>query len=174
MADDLTQRMMDSAAQANDDVAARPFYATETASNSIDKAIDPARFAQSGSQLHDNLMRRAQQKAPLDATIGQQPQFRSYQNSKIGSIGMQADTRRELTLMRQEERQRREDRFGDRIPGRIAERKRRTLGASAPPEDTTDQENTSRRQEKNAYHSDQARSGPSFREPSSRNYNPYG
>ncbi|KKW05055.1 MAG: hypothetical protein UY35_C0002G0013 [Candidatus Saccharibacteria bacterium GW2011_GWC2_48_9] len=166
--------MMDSAAQANDDIAARPFHAPETAGSSIDRAIDPARFAQSGSQLHDDLMRRAQQKASLDASMGEQPQLRSYQNSKIGSIGMQADTRRELALKRKEERKRREERFGDKNIGRIAERKRRSPVATRSFEETDTKDSTATRQEKNAQPTDQARSSPSFREPSSRNYNPYG
>lgn len=171
MADDLTQRMMDSAAQANNDITTRPFHAPETASNSIDKAIDPAGFSQTGSQLHDKLMRRAQQKAAFDASIGTQPQFRGYQNSKIGSIGMQADTRRELTFKRHEERQRREERFGDRI---ATARNRRSSSTASSRDDVVIQESTSTRQGNNAHPTDPVRPAPSFREPPSRNYNPYG
>lgn len=157
MAGDLTQIMMDAEAEANQDIASRDMQHTISSGTSGDALIrratgDPT--DSSGSQVHDELMRRAEQQHLMDS-LGQGSQFFDYKNSSVGGIGNNREVRRELTLRSRQERKKREERFGKTkrpVPARKrsdGENKRQAFNAESP-------------QPRNYFH-----------EPPSRNYNPY-
>lgn len=183
---DITQRMINGEADANDHITAKPFYQANSpgadGGSALDRVTNPASPlpAQSGSQLHDELMRRAQQKAFLDSNLGAQSQFRDYKTSAVGGIGQDAETRRKLSEQRKSERKRREERFGKRDDEdtnnkSLRNNKRQRYNTRRSLDDEPQGSSTPRsRQGQNSQPNHASRPRTSFQEPQSRGYNPYG
>lgn len=178
MSGDITQRLMDSAEEANDDIADKSFH--HTIQSESDHALDTltnstleTQYSQ-GSDVHDMLMERAREKAHLESTLGQGNQFFDYKNSSVGGIGGDREIRRELSLRSREERRAREQRFGHRKQ-RPSERDKDTNTNDRQRYNATgatdgDSRATGTRQE---FNSQAPESRTTFREPPARGYNPY-
>ena len=186
MPDNIVYRMMDSEADANKDIGEKSFE--HTVARSADAAQKLSSLAnqqtgnplQSGTDVHDELLRRAEQKAFLDSSLGQGSQFRDYKSSMVGSVGQNKDTRRELALRRKQERKAREERFGKRPVPRKNPRvnqkvqQRQSFNATGSTDATQpQQQQQSDRQDYNATLGDQARYNIVFQEPKVRGYDPF-
>lgn len=186
MPDNIIYRMMDSEADANKDIGEKSFEHTVGQGSDItpDQKLSTIISQQtgdpltSGTDVHDELLRRAEQKAFLDSSLGQGSQFRDYKSSMVGSVGQNKDTRRELALRRKQERKAREERFGKRPVPRKDPRtnqkvqQRQSFNATGST-DATQQQQQSDRQDYNASLGDQARYNIVFQEPKARGYDPF-
>lgn len=179
MANNIVQRMMDSEADANRDISDKSFHHTvdPLASNPSVTFIDQSALS-GGQSVHDELLRRAQQKASSEPTASNKPTFRHYRDSLVGAIGQDREVRREVTMRSREERLAREERFG-RIDDTTATTNNRSKRGrdrqrfNATGDATADTSGSRGRQAFNTESGMQAQPKASFREPPSRGYNPF-
>lgn len=176
MAGNLTQIMMDAEADANQDIASRDMQHTISSGDVSGDALirratgDPTDA--SGGQVHDELMRRAEQQHLMDS-LGQGSQFFDYKNSSVGGIGNNREVRRELTLRSQQERRRREERFG-KAKRPVPTRKRSDGGDKRQAFNAGEEVgNIHKPSDRQSFNSESPQPRSYFQEPPSRNYNPY-
>lgn len=173
----ITQRLINSAEDANDDIAAKSFHHTvqSGADDALDKvASSSSAKLQKGTDIHDMLMARAEAKAHLESSLGQGSQFFDYKASSVGRIGGNKEIRRELSHKSREERRVREERFGHhkRRPGDRSKSSHTNDRQSYNATGSSDSKpaDTGTRQE---FNSQAPESRTTFREPPSRGYNPF-
>lgn len=175
----ITQRLMNSAEDANDDIAAKSFHHTvqSSADDALEKIASDSSSStklQKGSEVHDMLMARAEAKAHLASTLGESSQFFDYKASSVGGIGGNKEIRRELSHRSREERRVREERFGHhkRQPGERSKSSRTSDRQSYNATGSSDAKpiDTGTRQE---FNSQAPESRTTFREPPTRGYNPF-
>lgn len=139
-----------------------------------------------GEEIRANLMRRAEEKRALEANLGDGSGFLDYKRSEVGGIGNNREIRREMTLLSRKDRIKREQRFGHvRSSSKDAEKRKRRPSAGDKRQAFNANSNKveegiigANRQEFNVDKSDSVTSFGghtiSFREPTSRTYDPYG
>lgn len=171
--------MMESAEEANDDIAAKSFhhtFQTDTSNTTLNPttSLPVATQPQDGKEVRDMLMARAQEKAHLESSLGQGSQFFDYKTSSVGGIGNNREIRRELSLKSREERQARERRFGhhkkrpsERTSTSRTHDRQRYNSTGSHDENSTQ---TGTRQE---FNSQTPEPRTTFREPPARGYNPF-
>lgn len=184
MADDIIQRRMSAEEEANLHQQIRDFShtiqpSTPSGSDMVANAVDPTALTTSGQSIHAELLRRAEQKAHLDTSLGENSRFRDYKTSMVGARGQDKELRRDMALIQKKDRVAREARFG----GRKDPRGHRRVGTSSADRrqgfnatGTTDTEHahsSTDRQSYNAQPTEQPHPNIGFREPQSRGYDPF-
>lgn len=150
-----------------------------SASDIVTMAADPNAALLTGTSLHEELLRRAEQKAHLDSSLSENLQFRDYKNSMIGSIGQSQETRRAMTLVQRAERQAREERFKNRQHAYRQNRDdtsqsgRRRVSDTDRSLDHKVSDSSATRQGFINKSSKQTQPRIGFQEPKSRDYNPF-
>lgn len=190
---DITRIRMNAEAAANQDIAARDMahtIRTATPSQQQDAVSLVERSLRgeisTGQELRVELMRRAEEKRALAANLGDGSGFLDYKRSEVGGAGGSGEVRRQLTHANRQERQRREERFGDASKPRGAGRKHQSSARDrrqAFNAGTNEVANgaTITGADRQSFNVDSANSVKSFggntmgfREPAGRGYNPFG
>ncbi|MBH2007411.1 hypothetical protein I8H83_02305 [Candidatus Saccharibacteria bacterium] len=179
MADNIVHRMMDNEADANKDIAAKSFHHTTqpTTPSKVVTFIDQSTLG-SGLSVHEELLRRAAQKASLASAAKDKPSISRYRDSLVGAAGQDKELRRAITLKNHEDRIARKRRFAplstdtptgsDRFRHRH-DRQKFNITGSAPDAATGAHD----RQTRNPGLGDAPQQKIAFQEPSSRQYNPF-
>lgn len=180
MADDIVQRMMDNEADANRDIANKSFHHTvqpvvpDPTITFIDQSV-----LSSGQSVHEELLRRAQQKESLKAAVNNAPKLGHYRDTLVGAASQDKEIRREITIKNREDRIARKIRFGqlsDRSLSGDSRYKHRHDRQKFNTKDLSDTTNPPKAHDKQAFNTapkDSAQPKALFREPSSRKYDPF-
>ncbi|QHN43117.1 hypothetical protein GII36_04670 [Candidatus Mycosynbacter amalyticus] len=181
MADNITQRRMSAEEEANLHKQIQDFSHTiqpSSASELVTQAANPLAQIDSGQSLHEQLLRRAEQREHLDATLGDDSRFYDYKTSLVGSAAQDQEVRRQMALVQQKDRQAREKRFAHRGLSRrnarhVDTNRRQNFNTATTPGTKESSDNKSTRQGFNGQPPEQARTNVSFREPQTRSYDPF-
>lgn len=151
---------------------------SSSASDIVTQAIDPLAQLNTGQSLHEQLLRRAEQREHLDATLGDDSRFYDYKTSLVGSAAQDQEIRRQMALVQRKDRQARERRFAHRKVSQGYERdtpgrRRQNFNATNSSETKNSAADKSTRQGFNAQQADQPHTSIGFREPQSRGYDPF-
>ena len=104
--------MMENEADANKDIAAKSFHHTTqpTTPSEIITFIDQSTLT-SGASVHEELLRRAAQKASVASAADKTPGIRQYRDSLVGAAGQDTELRRAITTKNRQDRIARKERF---------------------------------------------------------------